>query len=162
MIDPDKRKAVFLMHSEGMSIREISRRLKISRPTVRTIIRQGGQMPQTVRKDKMHIDPDLLRRLYHECHGWIQRVHEKLQEEEGIQVGYRIVNLETLRRIAWLCMQQDEHPLPEADVDENFQQRLAYQEGCLTEEPDLSIYDAMFGEEDEDQDDDLSAESEEE
>jgi transposase len=88
MIDPDKRKAVFLMHSEGMSIREISRRLKISRPTVRTIIRQGGQMPQTVRKDKMHIDPDLLRRLYRECHGWIQRVHEKLQEEQGIQVGY--------------------------------------------------------------------------
>ena len=88
MIDPDKRKAVFLMHGEGMSIREISRRLKISRPTVRTIIRQRGQMPQTVRKDKLHIDPDLLRRLYHECHGWIQRVHEKLQEEEGIQVGY--------------------------------------------------------------------------
>jgi len=88
MIDPDKRKAVFLMHSEGMSIGEISRRLRISRHTVRTIIRQQGQMPQTVRKDKIHIDPDLLRRLYHECHGWVQRMHEKLKEEEGIQVGY--------------------------------------------------------------------------
>ena len=34
------------------------------------------------------IDPELLERLYHECHGWIQRVHEKLVEEEQIQVGY--------------------------------------------------------------------------
>ena len=41
-----------------------------------------------VRKDKIHIDPDLLRRLYRECDGWIQRVHEKLVEEEGIQVSY--------------------------------------------------------------------------
>ena len=79
MIDPDKRKAVFLMHSEGMSIREISRRLNISRHSVRTIIRQQGQMPQTVRKDKIHIAPDLLRRLYHECRGWAQRVHARLQ-----------------------------------------------------------------------------------
>jgi hypothetical protein len=76
---------------------------------------------------------------------------------------YRIVQLETLRRIAWLCMQQDERPLPEVDVDENFHQRPAYQEGCLTEEPDLSIYDAMFAEEDEGPDDeDSSEESEEE
>jgi hypothetical protein len=31
--------------------------------------------------------------------------------------------------------------LPEAEVDEDFQQRPAYQEGCLTEVPDLSVYD---------------------
>jgi transposase len=88
MIDPDTRRAVFELHQEGMYLREISRRLRISRNTVRTIIRQQGQMPQTARKDRIHIDPDLLRRLYHECRGWIQRMHEKLLEEEGIQVGY--------------------------------------------------------------------------
>ena len=55
---------------------------------MREVVRQQGAMPQTVRKDKIHIDPDLLRRLYHECDGWIQRVHEKLVEHEGIQVGY--------------------------------------------------------------------------
>ena len=28
-----------------------------------------------------------------------------------------------------------------AEIDEDFQQRPAYQEGCLTDIPDLSIYD---------------------
>lgn len=88
MIDPDKRKAIFQLHAEGMSLREISRRLHVSRKTVRKIIQQQSQMPDTVRKDKRKIDPDLLRRLYHECRGWAERVHERLQEEEDIQIGY--------------------------------------------------------------------------
>jgi len=88
MIDPDKRNAVYQMHLAGMSRREISRRLGISRATVRDIVEQQGVVPQTVRKDKIHIDPDLLRRLYHECDRWAQRVHEKLVEEEKINVGY--------------------------------------------------------------------------
>ena len=53
--------------------------------------------------------------------------------------------VETLERIAWFCMSQGDQPLPEADVDESFRQRPAYQEGCLTDEPDLSIYDDMPG-----------------
>ena len=48
-----------------------------------------------MRKDKIHIDPELLRRLYQECDGWLQRVHEKLVEEEGVQVSYP-----TLTRLA--------------------------------------------------------------
>jgi len=88
MIEPDKRRAVFLLHEEGMPLREISRRLKISRNAVRTVIKQEGKTPDRVRKDKIHIDQDLLERLYQECDGWIQRVHEKLTEEEGIEVSY--------------------------------------------------------------------------
>jgi hypothetical protein len=59
---------------------------------------------------------------------------------------YRIVQMETVRRIAWFCMSQDEYSLPEVDVDEDFGQRLAYQEGRVTDEPDLSLYDAIFEE----------------
>ena len=88
MIDPDKRKAIFQLHAEGMSLREISRRLHVSRKTVRKIIQQQGEMPDTVRKDKREIDAELLRRLYDECRGWAERVHERLQEEENIQIGY--------------------------------------------------------------------------
>ncbi len=51
MIEPDKRKAVFALHTEGMTLREISRRLRISRNTVRAIIRQDGRQPAVVRKD---------------------------------------------------------------------------------------------------------------
>jgi transposase len=88
MIEPEKRKAVYLLNQEGMGVREIARSLKISPNTVTTIIAQKGEMPETVRKDKMHIDPDLLARLYVECRGRAQRVYEKLTEEEGIRVAY--------------------------------------------------------------------------
>ena len=43
--------------------------------------------------------------------------------------------------------------LPEADVDEDLQQRPAYQEGCLTDQPDLSVYDQLPDEKEEDEND---------
>lgn len=95
MIDPDRRNAIYQSHLAGMPLQEISRRFRVSRNTVRAIVRQQGAMPQATRKDKTHVDPDLLRRLYHQCDGWLQRVHEKLVEEEGIQVSYP-----TLTRLA--------------------------------------------------------------
>ena len=88
MIDPGMRNAIYQLHLAGRPIREISRQLKVSRNVVRTVIRQQGALSRTVRKDKIQIDPDLLRRLYDECDGWIERVHEKLQEEQGVHVGY--------------------------------------------------------------------------
>lgn len=88
MIDPDARNAIYQLHRAGRPLREISRQFKVSRQSVRAILRQQGAMPQTVRKDKIQIDAELLRRLYDECEGWMQRVHEKLVEEEGIEVGY--------------------------------------------------------------------------
>ena len=87
MIDPDMRNAIFKLHTEGMSLREISRRLHVSRNAVRTIVRQQGKIIPKERNDKIQIDPELLQRLYGQCDGWIQRIHEKLLEEEQIQVG---------------------------------------------------------------------------
>lgn len=88
MIETDKRKAIYLLHQEGMGQREISRRLGLSRNTVRTVIQQQGQEVRAIRKDKQLIDPDLLRRLHQECEGRVQRMHEKLTEEEGLAVKY--------------------------------------------------------------------------
>src|ERR1700682_5509767 len=91
MIEADKRKAIFLLHQEGMPLREIARRLRVSCNTVGVIIAQGGQMPKPVHSAKQKIDPQLLERRYEQCGGWIQRMHEKLMEEEGIQVSYSTV-----------------------------------------------------------------------
>jgi len=88
MIDADVRNAIYQLHLAGTSLRDISRQFRVSRNSVRKIIRQQGAMPHTVRSDKIEIDPELLRRLYDECDGWVQRMHEKLVEEEKIQVGY--------------------------------------------------------------------------
>ena len=44
MIAPEKRKAIFLLHQEGMPPREISRRLFLSRNSVRRVIAQEGRL----------------------------------------------------------------------------------------------------------------------
>lgn len=88
MITADKRKAVFLLHEEGMPIRAISRQLHLSRNAVRRIIAQGGQMPGFTRPPALVLDPELLRQLHQECAGYAQRMAEKLREEHGIAVKY--------------------------------------------------------------------------
>jgi hypothetical protein len=64
---------------------------------------------------------------------------------------YQIADIDTLHRIARLCLSQDDRPLPGADVDESFRQRETYQQGSLTDTPDFSLYDKML-ENDEDDD----------
>ena len=71
-----------------MSQREIARRLQLGRNTVHRVIGQQGQPVHVVRPEKQPIDPELLRRLHQDCEGRIQRMHEKLVEEEGIAVKY--------------------------------------------------------------------------
>ncbi len=88
MIDPDVRNAIYQLHRAGCPLREISRKFQISRHTARRIIKQQGATPQATRKDKIQIDRELLERLYRECDGWVQRMHEKLVEEEGMSIGY--------------------------------------------------------------------------
>ena len=88
MIDLDKRKAIYLLHQEGMGFGEIARNLSVDRHTVSDIVSQQGEMPESTRKDKIEIDPELLRQLYAQCQGWVQRIHEILSEEHDIQIGY--------------------------------------------------------------------------
>jgi transposase len=88
MLSPEKRKAVLLLHQEGMNIREIARRLHLGRNTVRSIIRVRDSVPTMIRKDRVDIDAEVIGKLYIECNGWIQRIHEKLVEEIKIPIGY--------------------------------------------------------------------------
>ena len=88
MISPDKRKAVFLLYQKGMRKREIARRLRLARNTVRSIIMQKGTMPSIVRSDKIQIAPSLLRRLHRQCKGQALRVHDTLTKEHDVKVGY--------------------------------------------------------------------------
>ncbi len=88
MLDPDMRNTIYQMHEHGISFREIARLFQISRNTVRKVIRQGQNTPRDPRRDRIHVDPELLQRLYRECEGWAQRIHERLTEEEHIAIGY--------------------------------------------------------------------------
>lgn len=57
---------------------------------------------------------------------------------------YRISDIETLRRIARLSISQQEFQFSDVEVDESFRQREAYQQGHLTDAPDLDLYDQML------------------
>jgi predicted transcriptional regulator len=73
-------------HQEGMSIRQIARQLAVSRRTVRQAIAQEGAPPR--RPFVPPLDPELVRGLYAQCEGYVQRVWEKLREEQGVDVKY--------------------------------------------------------------------------
>ena len=60
---------------------------------------------------------------------------------------YKITTIETNERIALLQMRQETADLPLVEVDEDFRQREAYQEGYLTDQPDLSVYETISEEE---------------
>lgn len=88
MLDRDMCNAIYKLHEQGMPLREMTRRLGISRNTIRRVIRAGGQPQQGTRRDRIAVDPELLQRLYRQCDGWVQRIHEKLLEEEVVKIGY--------------------------------------------------------------------------
>ena len=130
MIAADKRKAIYLLHQQGMGVREIARHLDISPTTVKTIIDQKGQMPLTIRKDKLHVDPQLLGALYRDCKGHAQRIYEKLNEEHGIAIGYSTLT-QLLRehgfgtQLSKRCHQVDDAPGEEMQHDTSpYQVRL--------------------------------------
>ncbi len=81
MISQDKRAAIYSLHEEGMAVRKIARSLRVNRSTVREIVKQKGVMPESARKDRIELDPELLVKLYKDCVGWVQRIHEILTEE---------------------------------------------------------------------------------
>jgi transposase len=81
-------KAVFLLHQEGTPIRQISRQLRLSRNAMRHVIAQSGQMPPSIRRPSLILDPELLRQLHQQCDGYAQRMMEILREEHGIAVKY--------------------------------------------------------------------------
>jgi hypothetical protein len=70
MITADTRKAVFLLHQEGTPIRQISRQLRLSRNAVRHVIAQSGQMPPSIRRPSLILEPELLRQLHQQCDGY--------------------------------------------------------------------------------------------
>lgn len=88
MIDAEKRKAVFLLHEGGMGVRELARRLGVSRGTVREIIREKGETKKITRPDQKQVPKELVSKLYADCQGYVERVHDKLKEENGIEIGY--------------------------------------------------------------------------
>lgn len=99
MAKHEQRTAVLEMHKAGMSIREIGCKLKISRNTVRNILR--GKAPEP-RQSPFLDHLDRIRELTRRTRGNLVRVQELLHDED-IQIGYttltRLVREHELRDV---------------------------------------------------------------
>jgi hypothetical protein len=63
------------------------------------------------------------------------------RRNNGCALKYRITSLATLERIALFALQSGSGCWMGVAVDEQLRQRPAYQEGALTDSPDLSGYE---------------------
>jgi transposase len=88
MIAQEQRETVVTLHGLGKAKKEIARLLDIDVKTVKSIVKNGCGAQPKPRSDKIVLDEPLLRDVFTRCEGYVQRVHEILSEEYGIQVGY--------------------------------------------------------------------------
>ena len=93
MIAPQIRRAIYQLHLARHVRGDIARCLQ-RRPAMQSgrRSRQKGAMPNRVRKDKIAIDPDVLRRIHRESRGQARVIHRRLLEHEGWRV--RLFNID--------------------------------------------------------------------
>ena len=87
MIPYELRQAILTLKRQGRPLREISRSLKLSRNTVRRVLRQPDSKPSRQAPEHPGID-QLLPELYRRCQGNGVRIHEILKDEHQIEVPY--------------------------------------------------------------------------
>lgn len=87
MIPYEIREAILVLKQQGRPLREISRALKVSRNTVRRVLRQ--ESPKPSREDpQQQATVSLLPEIYRRCKGNGVRIREVLKDEHDIEVAY--------------------------------------------------------------------------
>lgn len=56
---------------------------------------------------------------------------------------YRITDIKTVERIAILQLTAGNYQSPALQINQQFENRASYIEGCLADEVDLSVYDKI-------------------
>jgi len=89
MIPDELRQAILTLKTQGRPLREISRALKLSRNTVRRVLREREhpKAPRPAPRVPAALT-GLLPALYRECKGNAVRIQERLQAEHAIEVPY--------------------------------------------------------------------------
>ncbi len=88
MITPAYRQAILEMADKGVSIREISRIMKVARNTVRNVIKKGKK-PVPTRESSYSQHLEVIKELYRECQGNAVRVFEELASRHDITIPYQ-------------------------------------------------------------------------
>ena len=88
MVSLENYDIILALHKSGESARSIARKIGLSRGTVGKIINGPPQMPVPLKDNQGLIPEEKLREYHAMCGGWIQRMHEKLNDEEGLSISY--------------------------------------------------------------------------
>ena len=87
MIAEELRQAIRVLKDQGRPLREISRTLKVSRNTVRRVLRER-ERPETPREDpRIQAIVELLPDLYRDCKGNAVRIGEVLKDTHCIEIA---------------------------------------------------------------------------
>jgi len=87
MISPESKQTILALHQKGCGIRQISRILKLSKNTVRRVVR--GEAGETVLKSSRYEElRPIIRELFKPCRGNIVRVQEILQDKYSHLIPY--------------------------------------------------------------------------
>ena len=87
MIQEPIQIAMVEMYAKGMYIREISRKLNVSRKTVRRVLRKGIRT-ESRRTKQPNKDLALIRQLFQNCKGNVVRLQEVLAQEHQQPIAY--------------------------------------------------------------------------
>jgi transposase len=101
MIGYEIRQAILTLKAQGQGIREISRTLKVSRNTVRRVLRESDGEGEAALSTGHSAIIDLLPEIYRRCKGNAVRIQEVLAQEHAIAVPYstltRLIREQDLR-----------------------------------------------------------------
>ncbi len=88
MIPEPIRQAILMLKEQGRPLREISRALKVSRNTVRRVLRDRPR-PQGASEDpRLEAIAEQLPALFRDCKGNAVRIQEILKAEHGFDIPY--------------------------------------------------------------------------
>lgn len=88
MITPAYRETILQMKENGISIREISRTLKVARNTVRGVIKNGAKVC-SVKESQFLVHVPVIKDLFRECKGNVVRVKEELESRHNVTIPYQ-------------------------------------------------------------------------
>ena len=98
MLDLDTRQAVFALKSKGHGIKAIAKTLKVSKNSVRAVLRSGQrEVPGVERVDQAEQHLDAILEQYGRCKGNLVRVWEELAVR-GIDIAYSTLTAACRRR----------------------------------------------------------------
>ncbi len=80
----ERRLLILQLIQQGLSNRQISKTLKVSRKTIRKAVREAGKQTESAQAEHL----GLIREVFGNCNGNAVRVLEVLREDHGLSLGY--------------------------------------------------------------------------